>query len=174
MYNLRMIDTYPLKSKFDSATLRNLIKDSDGIEIFYWPFNTLGDDHSLSKDTEKLWIKQWIKSNDLVTLSELQQAFLRIAQSTSTKIAHHFYQELVTSPDRTPFITNLAGKVKLVEHNQVWNAPDAIHYQAGIDNIPCEDLEFAIKADKDFENVITEINYVFDRVCVVLIYLKLV
>lgn len=168
MYDLRMTDTYPLKTKFDSAALRDLVKNSDGIEIFYWPFNTLKKDHSLSKETEKLWIKRWTKSADPVTVNELQQIFLRIAQSASTRIAHHFYQEILESPEKTPFISNLASKVKLVEHDDVWNAPDAIHYQAGIDNIPCEDLEFAIKADKDFENVITEIDYVFNRVCVLI------
>ncbi|GBB84313.1 hypothetical protein RclHR1_10920008 [Rhizophagus clarus] len=164
MYDLRMTDTYPLKSEFNSATLRDLVKNSDGIEIFYWPFNTLGDDHSLSMETEKLWIKRWTKSSDPVTLSELQQVFQRIAQNASTKIANDFYHEILNFPNWTPFIANLAGKVKLVDHNEVWKAPGAIHYQAGIDNIPCEDLEFAIKADKDFENVITEINYVFDRI----------
>ncbi|CAB4440774.1 unnamed protein product [Rhizophagus irregularis] len=164
MYDLRMTDTYPLKSKFDSAAIRDLVKNSDGIEIFYWPFNTLTKDHLISKETERLWIKRWTKSTDPVTLNELQQLFLRIAQDGSTKIAHHFYQEILKSPEKTPLIANLAGKVKLVEHNDVWSAPDAIHYQAGIDNLPCEDLEFAIKADKDFENVITEIDYVFNRV----------
>ena len=70
MYYLRMIDSYPLKSKFSATTL-------DGIEIFYWPFN------SSEKDTEKLWIKQWLRSPELPTVSDLQEVFLRIAQSVS-------------------------------------------------------------------------------------------
>ncbi|RIA90986.1 hypothetical protein C1645_768607 [Glomus cerebriforme] len=158
MYDLRMIDTYPLKSNFNAATLKNLIENSDGLEIFYWPFN------SSSKETEKLWIKRWIKSIEPATLSDLQQVFLRVAQSASTKIAHDFYQLILESPEKTPSITNLAGKVKLIERDEVWKAPNAIHYQAGIDNIPCYDLEFAIKADKDFENVVTEIDYVFNKI----------
>lgn len=52
------------------------------------------------------------------------------------------------------------------DHCAVWEAPDAIHYQAGIDNIYCQDMEFAIKVDNDFENVITELNYVVNLVCI--------
>jgi len=159
MYDLRMIDTQPLRTEFNAATLKNLVLNSDGIQLFYWPFN------SPSKDKEKIWIKRWVKSAGIpVTLDDLEQTFYRIAQNATTKIANTFYQQLLQTPEKTPVITNLAGKLKLIERDEVWKAPDAIHYQAGISNIPCEDSEFAIKADKNFENVLTELNHVIDRI----------
>jgi hypothetical protein len=159
MFDLRMIDTQPLVKDFNAATLKNLVQKSEGIQIFYWPFN------SLSKDKEKLWIKQWVRSSGVpVSLDDLEQTFLRIAQNATTKIANDFYRQLLENPEKTPLLTNLAGKLKLVDRNQVWKAPDAIHYQDGIDNIPCEDLEFAIKVDENFENVLTELNHAIDRV----------
>jgi len=161
MYDLQMIDTTPLVTEFNAATLKNLVLNSDGIQLFYWPFNST----SKEKSKEKLWIKRWVKSGDKpITLDDLEQTFYRIAQNAATKIANSFYHQLLEFPGKTPTITNLASKVKLVNREQVWKAPDAIHYQAGIDNIPCEDLEFAIKVDDNFENVLTELHHIIDRI----------
>jgi len=115
-----------------------------------------------SKD--KLWVKVWETTNDEVTFDPLATALYRQAQKVSTAIADAVYQQLLTHPERTPLISYTGGKVRLVERNNVWLAPDAIHYQAGIDSIPCLDTEFAIKIDKDFTNVITELHYIIKRV----------
>ena len=115
-----------------------------------------------SKD--KLWVKIWEPTNDDVTYNTLETTLYHQAQAISTAIADDVYQQLLTHPERTPFIAYIGGKVRLVERNNVWLAPDAIHCQAGIDNIPCLDTEFAIKIDKDFTNVITELQYIIARV----------
>ncbi|CAG8666040.1 4123_t:CDS:2, partial [Paraglomus occultum] len=115
-----------------------------------------------SKD--KLWVKTWELTNDDVTYNALETTLYHQAQSISTAIADTVYQQLISHPDHTPFIAYIGGKVRLVERNHVWLAPDAIHYQAGIDNIPCLDMEFAIKIDNDFTNVITELNYIINRI----------
>ena len=88
----------------------------------------------------------------------------RQAQKISTGIADVVYGDLIEHPERTPFIAFIGGKVRLVKRNNVWLAPDAIHYQAGIDSIHCLDSEFAIKIDKDFTNAITELHYIIQRV----------
>ena len=40
MYKLRMKDTFPLVSTFTNKDLETLVKNSEGIEVFYWPFNS--------------------------------------------------------------------------------------------------------------------------------------
>ena len=155
-----MIDTHPKRSDFNSAILRDYLSNSNGIQLFYWPFN------SPSKATDKLWIKRWEKTTGPITLDALQTTFYRIAQDVTTKIANNLFQQLIEAPEKTPFISGLAAQLRLIDRDEVWQAPDAIHYQAGVTNIPCEDLEYSIKADKDFENVLTELNYVIDRVCI--------
>ncbi|CAG8617699.1 6596_t:CDS:2, partial [Paraglomus occultum] len=40
MFKFRMIDSLPLVSQFTNKYLENLVKNSFGIEVLYWPFNT--------------------------------------------------------------------------------------------------------------------------------------
>src|SRR5207248_4567687 len=103
MYNLRIIDTFPPRSWLDASTLKGLVEISDGIQLFYWPFNT----HS--KETDRFWFKQWTKSNDPVTLTDLQLTFKRVAQNVTTELANGFYKKLLTAPETTRVVTNLAG-----------------------------------------------------------------
>ncbi|CAG8509283.1 16377_t:CDS:2 [Funneliformis mosseae] len=123
-------------------------------------YNALVHDKSTDSLTDKLWVKRWIKSNDEPDLNLLVVTLYRLAQKTSTHIADNFYKKLLKSLSLTPYVTNIASLIRLKERDMVWEAPDAIHYQARIGNILCQDMEFAIKVDKDFGNVITELNYI--------------
>ncbi|CAG8572624.1 1213_t:CDS:2 [Paraglomus occultum] len=163
MFKLRMIDTLPLVSQFTNKYLENLVKNSFGIEVFYWPFNS-SPTGKRDPSKDKLWVKTWKLTNDNVTYGALETTLYHQAQSISMVIASAVYQQLLTHPDRTPFITYLGGKLRLAERNNVWLAPDAIHYQAGIDSVLSLDTEFAIKIDNDFTNVITELHYIIDRI----------
>jgi hypothetical protein len=111
-------------------------------------------------------IKRWTESTDEPTLNKLELALYRAAQKAATFFANYYYKLLILDPNSTPYYTHLISSIKSPERDMVWQAPDAIHYQAGIDNILCQDMEFAIKVDDDFGNVITELNYIIDQVCI--------
>ncbi|PKC71307.1 FAD-binding domain-containing protein [Rhizophagus irregularis] len=161
MYNLRMSDTYPKLATFSKEDLKKLVMESDGVEIFYWPFNASNKSTDSSQDS--LMVKRWTESTDEPTLNKLELALYRAAQKAATYFANYYYKLLILDPNSTPYYTHLISSIKSPERDMVWQAPDAIHYQAGIDNILCQDMEFAIKVDDDFGNVITELNYIVDQ-----------
>jgi len=171
MYKLRMRDTYPELKSFTGENIKDLVKDPivDGIEIFYWPFNESHQSTDPSKD--KLWIKIWdnVTKDQQPSLNQDQVKAFRRKQEGFSRLANGFYKHLIDDPTTTPKIAYKAGLLRkeFIDdkiNNLIWEVPDATHYQAGIDNILCRDLEFAIKADKDFNNVITELNYIVNRI----------
>ncbi|CAJ0631594.1 6953_t:CDS:2 [Entrophospora sp. SA101] len=171
MYKLRMKDTYPELKSFTGENIKDFVKNPivDGVEIFYWPFNE--SRHSTDSSKDKLWIKVWenIINDQQPSLNQDQVKAFRRKQEGFSRLANGFYKHLIDDPTKTPKITHGAGLLRkeFIDdkiNNLVWEVPDATHYQAGIDNILCRDLEFAIKADKDFENIITELNYIVDRI----------
>ncbi|RIB28231.1 hypothetical protein C2G38_2158415 [Gigaspora rosea] len=72
---------------------------------------------------------------------------------------------LLTIRNLPTFITHLLFKAGVDhESEMILQAPDAIHYQSGIDHIPCMDHEFAFKVNHDFSNVIDKVNYIVKRI----------
>ncbi|KAF9548294.1 hypothetical protein EC957_006790 [Mortierella hygrophila] len=137
MFRLHMTDRYPLLSDYfstpeqDGAKLKAMVLGNDQTEIFYWPFNTPG----LEAANDRIWIKQWRRTTEPISISPEYEAFKQIIQGA------------------------VGGK----DSDDVLEAPDAIHYQAGIDNLPCVDLEMAFKVNEDFSNVVVAWNYVVDQ-----------
>lgn len=161
MFHLEMIDTTPdIKTDWNASNIKRIFTESDSLEIFYWPFNT----PELEEENDKIWIKQHKRTQDPVEKSEGQLKFERVIQTLSVKFGDHIYDFMTKHPTSTPFITHLLFEAGVHENDVVLLAPDAIHYQAGISNIPCLDLEFSIKVDQDFSNVIEEVNYIVKRI----------
>ncbi|RUS23518.1 D-arabinono-1,4-lactone oxidase-domain-containing protein, partial [Jimgerdemannia flammicorona] len=161
MYNLRMTDTFPLVSEWlKPATLKAAVFESNSLEVFYWPFNTGG----LSKTTDKLWVKQWVKTDDIATESEACVRAERLDQELQLTFSDKLYDIVTCHPPCTPHFCNFLFKTGLKPATNVLPAPEAIHYQYGIDNIPCYDLEFAFKVNADFSNVVEGLHMVIDKI----------
>ncbi|CAG8560351.1 6750_t:CDS:2, partial [Scutellospora calospora] len=161
MYNLLMKDILPnISDYWKKENLKNDVLNSDSVEIFYWPFNTA----SLEEKNDRLWVKTWKRTNSKVTEDQIEVKLISAFQNFELKFADNLYKYIANNPESTPFFTNLLFNLGVHESEKVLQAPDAIHYQTGIDNIPCMDVEFAFKVNDDFSNVIDEFNYIIKRV----------
>lgn len=161
MYKLRMTDSFPLVSSWlNPATLKELVKNSDGIEIFYWPFNSGG----LNSTEDRMWVKQWVRTEDPVTESQFVVKAERVGQELELAFGDKLYEFIIDCPDATPHICQLLFQAGFRASEAVLLTPDAIHYEHGIDNIPCWDLEFVFKADDDMSNVVEGVQMIIDKV----------
>ncbi|CAG8719999.1 17360_t:CDS:2 [Cetraspora pellucida] len=149
MFNVIMKDSFPnITDYWKASNLKNDVLNNESVEIFYWPFNTPG----LDEKNDKLWVKTCKRTDSNVTVSQTEEKLLWAFQNFELKFGDHLYEHVAKVPESTPYITNLLFAVG-VEHasEKVLQAPDAIHYQGGIDNIPCMDLEFTFKVNHVYE-----------------------
>ncbi|KAI1290644.1 hypothetical protein EDD11_009133 [Mortierella claussenii] len=166
MFKLLMSDTHPLLSdyfndpKVGGPKLRAMVLENDQTEIFYWPFNAPG----LDPTNDHLWVKQWRRSNRGLTETPVSDAFQNVLQNLGTSFGNKVYEFMAANPSSTPFLSHLIYSTLNTNSEQVLYAPHAIHYQAGIDHIPCLDLETAFKVDTHFENVVKAWRYVVDLI----------
>lgn len=111
-----------------------MVLGNQSTEIFYWPFNTSG----LGASNDHIWIKQWQRSTLPVTILPEQEKFHQITQNLETTFGNKLYEFMAQNPSCTPFLDCLLFTVLKSDDEKVLEAPDAIHYQAGIDNVPCK------------------------------------
>ncbi|KAG0282322.1 hypothetical protein BGZ96_000594 [Linnemannia gamsii] len=167
MFNLHVTDTYPLLSEYFSnpsiggPKLKVMVLGNDQTEIFYWPFNTPG----LEAVNDRIWVKQWQRTAVLpISISPAGEAFKKWCQEYQTQFGDHLYEYMARNQSSAPFVNCLLYKsVGGKSSEEVLKAPDAIHYQAGIDNLPCVDLEMGFRVNDDFSNVVVAWNYVIDQ-----------
>ncbi|KAG9287504.1 hypothetical protein G9A89_023876 [Geosiphon pyriformis] len=161
MYNLRTIDFFPpIKTWLRPANIKELMYESDSIQIFYSPFN----EGELHPENDKLWVKQWLRTHDAETPSDFETRDGPLLQDLSMNFGHKLYETFVKYPQVTPHLNNLLWRAALKPGDVVHKAPNAIHYQTEIDAIPYEELEFTFKADRDLRNVADEFNHVINRI----------
>lgn len=145
-----------------------MVEGNDQTEIFYWPFNTAG----LGINNDRLWVKQWQRvGNDVpVTKTRKQRTFEKLTQQMETSFGSKLQEFMAENPSSTPFLCclmytmmmktdgektmvsvsdGLGGQMQVEGDEETLHAPDAIHFQAGIDNIKCLDLEMAFKVDEN-------------------------
>ncbi len=166
-----MVDTFPLAKDFlNPSTIKSLVESSDGIEVFYWPFNSFNI-VSLQADPtkDKLWVKRWVRTDLPVNLTQTQLAAMAAAQTAATAQANQTFLALISSPSslvQTPALTSAIFNQgpAAAPANYVLQVPDAIHYQAGIDNFLLNNIDISFKADKDFANVALEVQNVITKV----------
>ncbi|KAF9105943.1 hypothetical protein BGX29_010927 [Mortierella sp. GBA35] len=167
MFNLHMTDDYPrLKDLFSTPSeggpkLQDMVLGNDQTEILYWPFNSLG----LSPVKDTVWVKQWKRTTMDATISHLGLSNKRMDQFNDTLVSKRLFEYMPLWPASARYLNHLLyrhiGGNKPVE--DILEAPDAIHYQAGIENMPCLDLEMGFKVNEDFSNVVVAWNYVIDQ-----------
>ncbi|CAG8506014.1 109_t:CDS:2, partial [Cetraspora pellucida] len=134
MYNLRMSDTlYPAKEWIKLQNIKNLLEVSDGIEIFYWPFNGFNQGDPLHPDLSKdlIWVKNWVRTNEPVTLPPEALAQLRYNETQGIIQQYNTLQILGPYPMFTPNITASIWDASFggtSNTSMVLQAPDAMHF----------------------------------------------
>ncbi|KAF9301432.1 hypothetical protein BGZ74_006728 [Mortierella antarctica] len=148
-YRLQTSDTFPLLIDTLSVPdvhgplLKQMVTTNDQTEIFYWPFNTPG----LDSKNDVIW--EW---------------FHELLQKLETRFGDKLYEVMPRHPELTPFLSCLMfDMAKDGDRDEVLEIRNAIHYQQGIDNIPCLDMEMGFKCDDNFGNVVRAWNYVIDQ-----------
>ncbi|RHZ76690.1 hypothetical protein Glove_194g40 [Diversispora epigaea] len=168
MFNLRMTDTLPLAKDFlVPSVVKQLFESSDSLQIFYWPFNSFDPKASppLDPTKDKIWIKQWVRTDEKPTLSPEEFAAIRVYQNTSSMQANYAYQVMLKNPENTPAISSAIWHQGpgLSPDSFVLQAPDAIHYLSSTTkNIPINLLAFAFKVDPDFNNFVKEFQAIIN------------
>ncbi|KAF9148091.1 hypothetical protein BGX21_006452 [Mortierella sp. AD011] len=137
-----------------------MVLGNDQTEIFYWPFNT----PLLGASNDHLWVKQWQRSNLTATDNLLKDTLEEALQNLETILGAKVYDFMAANPESTPYIVPLMYQSVAGDNSVVVHAPNAIHYQAGIDNMHCLDLEMAFRVDDGFQNVVKAWKYVVDQV----------
>ncbi|KAF9109211.1 hypothetical protein BGX27_007862, partial [Mortierella sp. AM989] len=166
MANLHAIDTHPLVSelfndpKTGGAKLKAMVLGNDQTEIFYWPFNA----PLFGVSNDRLWVKEWERSTAPATDNAIKDLLSAALQNLETSLGAKVYDFLAANPTSTPFIMPIMYQAVSADSSVVVHAPNAIHYNAGIENMPCLDLEMAFKVDSNFENVVKAWNYVIDQI----------
>ncbi|KAG0208410.1 hypothetical protein BGX28_000628 [Mortierella sp. GBA30] len=165
MFKLLMIDTHPLLSeyfddpKIGGPKLKTMALENDQTEIFYWPFNSPG----LDLHNDHVWIKQWRRTDLSLSETPISYGLDNLLKPLEASFGNKLYEYMAANPTATPFVCYLLYLAAVKESQQVLYAPHAIHYQPGIDNIPCLALEMAFKTDNNFENVVKAWRYVVDQ-----------
>ncbi|KAF9372692.1 hypothetical protein CPB97_001069 [Podila verticillata] len=144
-YRLQTSDTFPLLRdalsvpEVHDPLLKKMFTTNDQIEIFYWSFNSSGS----SSKNDSIWVKQWQRIELSPTVSPTKEWAHELWQKLETR----FGDKLYDGGDR----------------DEVLDVRNVIHYQKGIDNIPCMDMDMAFKCDDNFGNVVLAWNYVIDQ-----------
>ncbi|CAG8666919.1 2484_t:CDS:2, partial [Dentiscutata heterogama] len=170
MYNLRMTDTLYLSNEWlKPQNIKNLLESSDGIEIFYWPFNGFNPkvSNSLDPNRDLIWVKNWVRTNDSVTLPP--QVLEQLRQTETGEINQQYLtitNYLISNPSLTPSITATiwnAGTGGVGNTSMVVQAPDAFHYVPAVEALKVNLWEIGFKVDPDFSNVVTEISFIIQK-----------
>ncbi|KAF0551121.1 FAD-binding domain-containing protein [Gigaspora margarita] len=116
--------------------IKTLLKSSDGIELLYWPFNGFNqsDSNPLDPNRDLVWVKNWVRTDKPVSLSQQQLEQVRETQRQGLIQQNQLIISLLQTPEATPNITAT-----------IW------------DNFISS--EFGFKVDPDFSNVATELLF---------------
>ncbi|KAG0279721.1 hypothetical protein BGZ97_009512, partial [Linnemannia gamsii] len=166
MFNLLMIDRFPPLSDYFSTPeeggpkLKAMVLGNDSTEIFYWPFNSAG----FEATNDHIWVKQWRRTSDPVCKSAEYGESRKQTQVYKSLLSAQLFDFMAANPAIAPYMNWVIFVVKSRnDADEVMEVPDAIHYQAGIDNMPCVNLEMAFKVNEDFSNVVVAWNYVIGQ-----------
>ncbi|CAG8681220.1 26709_t:CDS:2, partial [Dentiscutata erythropus] len=168
MYNLRMTDTYmPVNEWLNPQNIKNLLESSDGIEIFYWPFNGFNQSDPIPLDPNRdlVWVKSWVRTDDLVSFTPQQLEQLHESQRQGEIQQYQLISSiLLQNPEATPNITATMwdGLISSGNTSFVFQAPDAFHYVASEESVKIDLFEIGFKVDPDFSNVVAEFSNLYE------------
>ncbi|KAF0511652.1 FAD-binding domain-containing protein [Gigaspora margarita] len=161
MYNLIMNDNYvSINEWLNANNIKKLLNSSDGIELFYWPFNGFNQSDPNPFDTNKdlVWVKNWVRTDKPVSITQKQLEQLRKTQRQGMILQYQLLSSLLKNPEETPNITSSIWEDFISSGNKslVLEAPDAFHYVPAEESVKLDLMEFGFKVDPDFSNVVTE------------------
>ncbi|CAG8645556.1 4254_t:CDS:2, partial [Diversispora eburnea] len=138
MFNLHMIDTLPLaKDFFVPSVVKQLFESSDSLQIFYWPFNSF--DEQLNSTKDKIWVKQWVRTDEKPTLSPEEFAAINVLEDNFSLLANIAYKIMFLNAENTPAITSMLWNEGpgSFSSNNILQAPDSIHFMSSLTkNLP--------------------------------------
>ncbi|KAF9896704.1 hypothetical protein BX616_006922 [Lobosporangium transversale] len=166
MFKLRMRDSSPpLVYYFGSPKtcgprLKAMVLGNDQTEIFYWPFHANGK----GMEYERIWLKEWQRTSLPCSGSRTEAKIKKWAENIGMKLGNTIYRVMLQRPSIAPLVIRTLYKAINMNKERVLYAPDAIHYQSGIEHVQSVCTEMGIKADENFENVIHAWNKVIELI----------
>ncbi|KAF9103096.1 hypothetical protein BGX29_003772 [Mortierella sp. GBA35] len=169
MYNLKTSDTYPLRvdyygdcPKLGGARLKELVAQNDQIQILCWVFN--GHYGKRKQDLDYIWIKQW-KRTELPETGTARWKYVRfVRQFVANSLGSMLLKVMAANPKITPLINSGISAGCKTGFEKILEAPDAIHYQSDVKNVPCIGFECVFKVDEGFENASKAWKFVIDKI----------
>ncbi|KAF9401238.1 hypothetical protein BGX21_002327 [Mortierella sp. AD011] len=164
MFTLLMRDTSPPldyylgSAKIGGPRLKAMVLGNDQTQIFYNPFFSKKD------GCEKVWFKEWNRTNLSVVESRAMTKFKRLAELCGLTISNVIYKTVHKKPELTPFLAKTLYNGTSMNKQEILHATEALHFLGGIESVPFCCCEMSIKMDENFENVINAWNFVVEQV----------
>ncbi|CAG8603257.1 7387_t:CDS:2, partial [Diversispora eburnea] len=149
------------------SVIKQLFETSESLQLFYLPFNSYNPNASqpLDPTRDKMWLIQWLETDEKPTLSPEELAAIRVLQNEFSWTTNYAYQTMLKNPETTPAICSAlwnAGPL-LSPYSVVLQAPDAIHYLSSLtNNSKSNILAFGFKVDPDFNNFVKEFQAIIN------------
>ncbi|CAG8821450.1 32258_t:CDS:2, partial [Racocetra persica] len=116
------------------------------------------DPNPLDPNRDLLWVKNWVRTDESVSFTQQQIEQQHEVQKQNTIRQYELLSGILQNPEATPNIT-----ASLFSNNDntssVFQAPDAIHFLAGMENVKLHFMEISFKVDPDFSNVADEFSH---------------
>ncbi|CAG8627315.1 10218_t:CDS:2, partial [Dentiscutata heterogama] len=169
MYNLRMNDVYiSVNEWLKPHIIKNIVESSDGIEIFYIPFNgfNLSEPKPLDPNRDLVWVKNWVRTDEPASFTQQQIQKTRELQSQGLIQQFQFISSILQTSKKIPDAIAMTWSALINGGNTsfVYQAPDAIHYAASEESLNLDLVEYGFKIDPDFSNVATEFSYLVQSI----------
>ncbi|KAF9931241.1 hypothetical protein FBU30_010566 [Linnemannia zychae] len=141
--------------------LRDMVLNSDQTEIMYWVYHT----RRLSPQKDKLWIKQWQRTDARQSYSKFYQTMKNIQSRVQVKYGSKIQCHMTKYPRMTPLMAYLSFTIGSQPSKKVHEVPSAIHYEEGetLENLELSAYEFSFKCDNNFVSVVRAWRYVVEQ-----------
>ncbi|CAG8690462.1 35284_t:CDS:2, partial [Racocetra persica] len=121
------------------------------------------DSNPLDPNRDLIWVKNWVRTDEPVSLT--QQQFEQLSDAQTQDFSNQYdelLRSLVQNPEATPNITSTIWKSIISNGNtsSVLQFPDAIHFSFGGLGVKMHISEIGFQVDPDFSNFVTEISHI--------------
>ncbi|KAG0381216.1 hypothetical protein BGX24_004355 [Mortierella sp. AD032] len=161
MFNVVMIDTYPLLSEYlgcpkqGGARLKEMVLQNDQTQLLYWPFNSYlkrrGNRTAGGHAQDEIWIKQWRRTDQPDSGTTAWRLRRTVRQFFATFFGNNLLITMAHKPKTVPWISCLISKGLKRVAEKVLPIPDAIHFMGNLKDAIVIGLELVFKVDEGFE-----------------------
>ncbi|CAG8635201.1 8729_t:CDS:2, partial [Racocetra persica] len=124
------------------------------------------DPNPLDPNRDIVLVTRWVRTDESASFTQQQLKQFREAQRQNIINNSVLYNSLLQNPEATP---NISAKVwNSIARNDnvssVFQAPDAIHFFGGSENMRSHMMQIAFKIDPDFSNLAAEFSYIIQTI----------